>query len=67
MPKHGMLTWNDVLTHIQKFSSDELNQIATIQIGGDEFFGLRSIGVSKNGDRADGILDHGHFYFGVEK
>lgn len=42
---------------------DELDQDMTIQIGSDEFIAISGIGMSKEGDAADGVLDHGHLYF----
>jgi hypothetical protein len=40
----------------------ELSQDATIQLAFDEFVAIQGWGQSKDGDGADGILDHGHHY-----
>ncbi len=41
----------------------ELDQDMTVQIGPNEFIAISGIGMSKEGDAADGVLDHGHLYF----
>ena len=67
MPRHDMLQWKDLLLRLQKMSADELEDTATIYTQElDEFYGITGIGVSKDGDAADGVLDHGHLYFQVD-
>lgn len=58
------LTWNDLLTRLQRMNAEELDQNATIYLCElDEFYPLKpELGISKDGDAADGILDHGHLY-----
>lgn len=43
-------------------SAEWLDQDATVRTEDDEFFPLDGVGKSKDGDPADGILDHGHLY-----
>ena len=67
MPRHDMLTWNDVLKQLQKMSAERLEDTATIHTQElDEFYGITGFGVSKDGDAADSVLDHGHLYFQVD-
>jgi hypothetical protein len=70
--RHGALTFRQLLTRLSEFTSEELDDTATIQLeDGDEFIGITAIGRSRKGDPADGILDHGHRYlvpmFGQEE
>lgn len=58
-------TWNDLLNHIQEMSAEDRDQNATIQLSFDEFIMVQGWGISKDGDGADGILDHGHHYLVV--
>ncbi len=59
------LTWNELLTRLQGMSAAELCQNATVCID-DEFYPLKpELGKSKDGDPADGVLDHGHWYLEV--
>jgi len=61
------LTWNDLLIQLQEMSAEELSQNATIYMQGlDEFYPVIEMGRSKDGDAADGILDHGHVYLEVD-
>jgi len=62
-----MLTWKDLQTRLQKLSADELEQTATVKDGFNEFYGVTGIGVSKDGDEADGVLDHGHLYLEIDE
>lgn len=55
-------TWNDLHDHIEGMSAEELQQNATLQVSFDEFIMVVGWGISKSGDEADGILDHGHHY-----
>jgi hypothetical protein len=62
-----MYTWNDLLTRLQEMSAAELEQTATVYDScWDEFFPLiEGLGMSQDGDVADGVLDHGHFYLRI--
>lgn len=67
MPRHGMLTWGDVLVHLQQLSAEDLEDTATVLSDSDEFLGVRRFGTSKEGDAADGILDEGHIYMDINE
>lgn len=56
------ITWGDLLTRLQELSAKELEDTATVQLGGDEFMGLTEFCRSEPGNAADGILDHGHLF-----
>ena len=58
------MTWCDLLIELQGMSEEKLYQNVTVYASGlDEFFPVKSkLGISKEKDAADGILDHGHFY-----
>lgn len=67
MPRHGMLTWKDLLARLQEMNAEELEQTATVQTTVlEEFYGVTGFGVCKDGDAADGILDEGHLYMEVD-
>ncbi|MHA2279678.1 MAG: hypothetical protein ACXAC5_02125 [Promethearchaeota archaeon] len=56
------MTFRQLLKELCEFTSDELDQTATVQTWGDEFAGIVKVMTSKPNDPADGILDHGHRY-----
>ena len=67
MPRHGYLTWKDLLVRLQEMDADELEQTATVRtVVLDEFYGVVGFGVCSDGDAADGILDEGHLYMEVD-
>ena len=67
MPKHDMLTWNDLLERLKRLPAERLEDTATVHAGGlNEFYPVEGFGVSKDGDAADGVLDHGHLYLEVD-
>ena len=65
------LTWQDILIRLLKMTNDDLAQPATINVIGvcatDQFYGVFVFGTSKDGDVADGILDHGQHYLVMER
>ena len=61
------LCWNELLTRLQEMSAKELMDTATVRVCGfDEFYPVSGFEVSKAGDAADGILDHGHLYLEID-
>lgn len=65
--RHNMWTWQDVLNWLQtELTANQLQDTATVHTPVlDEFYGITGIGISKDGDPADGILDAGHSYFEI--
>ena len=62
-----MLTWKNVLDQLLTMTNCELADHATVHVEGlDEFYPVHGIGVSKDGDAADGTLDHGHIYLEID-
>lgn len=54
-----MMTWKDVLTCVQHFTDEELQQTATTYDRiENEFHGIIGIGKTEEDD----VLDKGHFY-----
>lgn len=61
------LTWNDLLIRLQEMSAERLrDNISVYTEVLDEFYPVAGFGISKEGDVADGVLDHGHLYLEVD-
>lgn len=56
-------TYNDLLNQLQEMNAEQLESDVTVGDAAiDEFFPVQSLEFSKDGDAADGVLDHGHPY-----
>ncbi len=62
------MTYRELLKALGTVMDEQLDADVTVHVlQGDQFIPLRSddLGVSCDGDAADGILDHGHLYLKV--
>ncbi len=60
------MTYRELWQRLNRCTVEQLDQDVTLQYGADDFTPSTGVGISKDGDAADGILDHGHLYLEIK-